>query len=114
VFNGEFVTGDKRVNKSINTRNYELFRTSNLHEWYERHVIEPTLALEEFQERGSGWELSRILDLTVNVNRYNLSYACRMLCEITARHNDEESGDQRAIDGQCVLRMVGGGRSVSS
>jgi len=72
VFNGEFVTGDKRANKSINTRNYELFRTSNLREWYERHVIEPTLAaLEEFQERDSGWALSRILDLTVNVNRYN-------------------------------------------
>ena len=33
VFNGEFVTGEKRANKSINTRNYELFRTSDLHEW---------------------------------------------------------------------------------
>jgi len=42
------------------------------------------------------------------------SYACWMLREITARHNDEESGDQRAIDGQCVLRIVGGGRSISS
>jgi len=39
------------------------------------------------------------------------SYACRMLREITARHNDE-SGDERAIDGQCVLRVVDGGRSV--
>jgi len=37
VFNGEFVAGDKRANKSINTRNYELFRISNLREWYERH-----------------------------------------------------------------------------
>ncbi|KYQ58873.1 hypothetical protein ALC60_02117, partial [Trachymyrmex zeteki] len=32
IFNGEFVTGDKRANKSINTKNYELFRTSNLRE----------------------------------------------------------------------------------
>lgn len=72
VFNGEFVSGDKRANKSINTRNCKLFNTSNLHEWYERHVLEPTLAsLEEFQERDSGWALSRILDLTVNVNKYN-------------------------------------------
>jgi hypothetical protein len=72
VFNGEFVSGDKRANKSVNTRNYELLRTSNLREWYERRVIEPTLAsLEEFQERDSGWALSRILDLTINVNRYN-------------------------------------------
>ncbi|KAL6263078.1 hypothetical protein P5V15_005879 [Pogonomyrmex californicus] len=30
AFNGEFVTGDKRANKSINTKNYELFRVSNL------------------------------------------------------------------------------------
>lgn len=27
--------------------------------------------LEEFQERDSGWALSRILNLTVNVNKYN-------------------------------------------
>jgi len=72
IFNGEFVTGDKRANKCINTRNYELFRTSDLREWYERRVIEPTLAsLEEFQERDSGWALSRILNLTVNINKYN-------------------------------------------
>ncbi|KAL6417010.1 hypothetical protein ACFW04_011091 [Cataglyphis niger] len=72
VFNGEFVTGDKRANKSINMKNCELFRTSDLHDWYERRVIELTLAsLEEFQERDSGWALSRILDLTINVNKYN-------------------------------------------
>ncbi|XP_070155838.1 uncharacterized protein [Polyergus mexicanus] len=72
VFNGEFVSGDKSANKSVNTKNYELFRTSDLHEWYERCVVEPTLAsLEEFQERDSGWALSRILDLTVNINKYN-------------------------------------------
>jgi len=33
VFNDEFVAGDKRANKSVNTRNYELFQTSKLHEW---------------------------------------------------------------------------------
>jgi len=61
IFNGEFVTGDKRANKSVSTRNYKLFRTSDLREWYERRVIEPTLSsLEEFQERDSGWALSRI------------------------------------------------------
>jgi len=41
------------------------FRTSDLDE---RYIIEPTLTLlEEFQE----WALSQILNLTVNVNRYN-------------------------------------------
>jgi len=29
MFNDEFVTGNKRVNKGIATRNYELFRTSS-------------------------------------------------------------------------------------
>ncbi|XP_011875939.1 PREDICTED: uncharacterized protein LOC105566490 [Vollenhovia emeryi] len=55
AFNGEFVTCEKRADKSINTRNCELFRTTDLREWYEQRVIEPTLAsLEEFQERDSG------------------------------------------------------------
>jgi len=76
VFNGEFVAGDKRANKSIATRNYELFRTSNLCEWYELHVVEPILAsLEEFQERDSGWALSRILNLLININKYNPLHA---------------------------------------
>ncbi|XP_072744044.1 uncharacterized protein [Anoplolepis gracilipes] len=72
VFNGEFVAGDKHANKSINTRNCELLHTSDLREWYERRVVEPILAsLEEFQERDSGWALSRILNLIVNINKYN-------------------------------------------
>ncbi|XP_036146615.1 uncharacterized protein LOC118646876 [Monomorium pharaonis] len=76
TFNGEFVTGDKRANKSINTKNYELFQTSNLYEWYKQHVIEFILAsLEDFQERDSGWALSRILNLTVNINKHNPLHA---------------------------------------
>ena len=72
VFNGEFVVGDKHACKSINTRNCELFRTSDLQKWYQRCVIKLTLtSLEEFQERDSGWALTRILNLTVNVNKYN-------------------------------------------
>jgi len=55
MFNGEFVADNKHVNKSIATRNYELFRTSDLQEWYESLIVEPTLTLlEEFQERDSG------------------------------------------------------------
>lgn len=72
VFNGEFVTGDKHANKSINTKNYELMRTSDLHKWYKQLIVESTLtSLDKFQERGSGWALSRILDLTININMYN-------------------------------------------
>ncbi|XP_029665449.1 uncharacterized protein LOC115236867 [Formica exsecta] len=34
-------------------------------------MTSPPASLEEFQERDSGWALSRILDLTVNINKYN-------------------------------------------
>ncbi|XP_072743627.1 uncharacterized protein [Anoplolepis gracilipes] len=74
VFNGEFVTGDKRANHSISTRNFELFTsdTFDLPKWYKQRIVEPTLAsLEEFQERENGWALLRILNLTVNINKYN-------------------------------------------
>jgi len=75
VFNGEFVAADKRANKSIITRNYELFQTSDLQESYESRVVEPTLtSLEEFQER-SGWALSRIINLLIKVNKYNPLHA---------------------------------------
>jgi len=32
MFNGEFVVGDKRANETITTRNYKLFRSSDLQE----------------------------------------------------------------------------------
>ena len=55
AFNGEFATKDKRANKSIVTKNSEIFRYTDLCEWYEQHVIQPILiSLEEFQERDSG------------------------------------------------------------
>ncbi|KYN50309.1 hypothetical protein ALC62_11023, partial [Cyphomyrmex costatus] len=72
VFNGEFVAGNKRAYKSIATRNFEIYRCTDQREWYVSRVIEPILAsLEEFQERDSGWALSRILNLTVNANKLN-------------------------------------------
>ena len=76
AFNGEFATKDKRVHKSIITKNNEIYRYTDLREWYEQRVIEPILAsLEEFQERDSGWALSRILNLIVNVNKHNPMHA---------------------------------------
>ncbi|KYN21199.1 hypothetical protein ALC57_06426 [Trachymyrmex cornetzi] len=76
AFNGEFATKDKRAIKSINTKNIEIYRYTDLREWYEGHVIEPTLtSLEEFQERDSGLALSRILNVTVSVNKLNPMHA---------------------------------------
>jgi hypothetical protein len=62
--------------KTIATKNRELFPTSDLHEWYTKYVVNAILvSLEEFQERDSGWALSRILDLTVNINKFNPLHA---------------------------------------
>ncbi|KYN00049.1 hypothetical protein ALC62_09194 [Cyphomyrmex costatus] len=72
VFNGEFIAGEKRANKSIATRNFEIYRCTDQREWYVSRVVEPILAsLEEFQERDSGWALSCILNLIVNANKLN-------------------------------------------
>ena len=70
VFNGEFVSGNKRANKSVSTRNYELFQTLPICKNGTRRAwsVYPAL-LEEFQECDSGWTLSSILNLTVN--KYN-------------------------------------------
>jgi len=104
VFNGEFVAGDKRANKSIATRNYELFRTSDLQEWYESRIVEPTLtSLKEFQERDSRWALS--LNLLINVNKYNYLHAgcyIELPREIKLKRavsQVAERGSQRAICG---------------
>ncbi|XP_070170392.1 uncharacterized protein [Polyergus mexicanus] len=80
VFVGEFVSGDKIDVKTIVTKNYPLLPLSDSREWYEKRVVDATLtSLEEFQERDSGWALSRIFNLTVNVNRYNPMHAgCRV------------------------------------
>ena len=70
---------------------------------YDKHVTHDILAaLEEFQERDSGWTLSRILNLIVNVNKYeyNPMYAG---CWVDLRNYAEESGNQCAFDGQCIL-----------
>jgi hypothetical protein len=76
AFNGEFTAGDKIAVKTIVTKNWELFPTSDLHKWYTKHVVDTILvSLEEFQERDSGWALSRILDLTINVNKFNPLHA---------------------------------------
>ncbi|XP_077264211.1 uncharacterized protein LOC143898524 [Temnothorax americanus] len=72
IFNGEFVVDVKTDVKSIATRNEQLLPGSDLGEWYDRHVRDAILTrLDEFQERDSGWALSRILNLMVNVNKCN-------------------------------------------
>ncbi|KYN24345.1 hypothetical protein ALC57_04054 [Trachymyrmex cornetzi] len=79
AFNGEFATKDKRAIKSINTKNIEIYRYTDLREWYERHVIEPTLtSLEEFQERDSGWAplYIQLMNMCIGNNRIHITLQC--------------------------------------
>jgi len=74
VFNVEFIANDRCANKCQHEK--LLFRTFDLREWYELRDVESILtSLEEFQERDSGRTLPRILNLAINVNKYNPLYA---------------------------------------
>ncbi|XP_067215244.1 uncharacterized protein [Linepithema humile] len=96
MFNGEFIAGNKTAVKTIATKNRELFPTSDLNEWYTKHVVDAILtSLEEFQERDSGWALSRILDLTINVNKavvnvQSTDNACFAWAVVAALHPAEK------------------------
>jgi len=68
AFNDEFATKDKRANKSIVTKNSEIHRFTRVVR-AACHRAYPSI--EEFQERDNGWALSRILNLTINVNKLN-------------------------------------------
>ncbi|KAL6255576.1 hypothetical protein P5V15_012823 [Pogonomyrmex californicus] len=70
AFNGEFMTSDKRANKSIN------MTLSSVKFGRVRAARHQTYAsLEEFRERDSEWALSHILNLIINVNKYNPMHA---------------------------------------
>lgn len=76
ILNGEFIIKEKIAAMGFNTRNNVLYITSDLHQWYVEHVVKPIIVeLEEFQERDSGWALYRIINLMVNINKYNPFHA---------------------------------------
>jgi len=43
----KFITDNKCANKNITMRNYELFHSTDLREWYELRIVEPILTLLE-------------------------------------------------------------------
>ena len=71
ILNAKFMLNTNTDMKSFGTRNRVLFRTSNVREWYSRYVVAPTLvAIEEFQDRDSGWALKTVLNILVNINKH--------------------------------------------
>ena len=58
--------------KYLNTANAAIHGNTDLKQWFTEKVIQPLQTdLGEFQERFSGWALSRVLHLSININKYN-------------------------------------------
>lgn len=58
--------------KHMTTKNEIISPATDLNKWYNENVINKLLVeIEEFQERDSGWSLIEIINLVVNINRYD-------------------------------------------
>ncbi|XP_043266555.1 uncharacterized protein [Venturia canescens] len=57
--------------KYFNTRNMAILAATDIQTWFNENVTDRLLVdVEEFQERDSGWSMREIINLTVNINRY--------------------------------------------
>lgn len=57
--------------KFFTTKNESILVSTNLSEWFHDNVEEKLLEkIEDFQEKDSGWTLREILNLQVNINKY--------------------------------------------
>jgi hypothetical protein len=58
-----------KPHKFLITKNSSIDKNTNLNEWYKLQVVDKILNdLEKFQERDSGWTLSEILYIKININ----------------------------------------------
>ena len=58
--------------KYFNTKTAAIYSTTDLNEWFVMNVQNPIdTDMEEFQERESGWTLKSILNLVVNIYKFN-------------------------------------------
>ena len=66
--NGELI----EETKFFNTTNEMILPATKIPEWFNENVIDRLLIkVEDFQERDSGWTMHEILNLVVNMNRYD-------------------------------------------
>ncbi|XP_057339435.1 uncharacterized protein LOC130676942 [Microplitis mediator] len=58
-------------NKSFKTKSDDILISTSLADWFNDSVHEPLLKkVEEFNQKDSGWSLSEIINLIVNISRY--------------------------------------------
>ena len=56
----------------FNTKTAPIYLTTDLNEWFVVNVQHPIdVQMEEFQERESGWSLKSILNLVINICKFN-------------------------------------------
>ena len=81
-FNGMFVASDKRTNKNIATRNYELYQCTDLLEWYVSRIIEPTLSSFSGTRYSGADGHYRVIEFNGERDKHN---PLRMECHIKLR-----------------------------
>lgn len=58
--------------KNFSTKNVEIFRSTDLVNIFQENVVEEIdKKIDDFQDEGSGWILQSIINLEVNINKYN-------------------------------------------
>jgi len=76
VFCGEFtitnaIEEEQIEFKYMNTKTHEIHRDTNIDEWFLNNINDVILKdLQEFQEKQSGWTISAIVNLVVNINKF--------------------------------------------
>ncbi|XP_074042611.1 uncharacterized protein isoform X1 [Leptinotarsa decemlineata] len=111
TFLGDFIQtsndGEIIDRKYFNTRNEIIDFGTDLSAWYNEHVVDVILnKLEEFQERDSGWALSKILLLEVAINKYEMGNGAsfiRLPKEIANKHACVNLDNQ---DDACSFRAI--------
>ena len=70
--------------KYFNTKTAPIYSTTDLNEWFLMNVQNPIdTGMEELQERESGWTHKSILNLVVNIYKFNPLKTRQNLAEIS-------------------------------
>lgn len=57
--------------KFFNTRNEVIMQSTDINQWFDENVTDRLLVkVEEFEQRDSGWTMHEIVNLVVNINKY--------------------------------------------
>ncbi|XP_050513837.1 uncharacterized protein LOC126889531 [Diabrotica virgifera virgifera] len=77
AFCGKFIRkanqGENSEFKYFSTKNEIIDAGTDLTLWFHSNVIDKLMAkLSEFEEKGSGWALEKIISLEVNINKYEI------------------------------------------